>query len=98
MDHDSTYPAPLFHPGRIVATPGAMAALDDSPFQAALLLARHVSGDWGDVCDEDSRANADALALGNRLVSAYATESHMRLWIITESDRSATTLLTPDEY
>jgi hypothetical protein len=94
--HDSR--APLFNPGRIVATPGAMDALNDSPMQAAMLLDRHMAGDWGDVCDEDSRANADALRYGNRLVSVYATQSGARLWIITESDRSVTTLLTPDEY
>ena len=94
--HDSR--APLFHPGRIVATPGAMDALNDSPMQAAMLLDRHMSGDWGDVCEEDSRANTDALRYGNRLVSVYATQSGARLWIITESDRSATTLLLPEEY
>ena len=94
--HDSR--APLFHPGRIVATPGAMDALNDSPMQAAALLDRHMAGDWGDICEEDSRANTDALRYGNRLVSVYATQSGARLWIITESDRSATTLLLPDEY
>jgi hypothetical protein len=94
--HDSR--APLFNPGRIVATPGAMDALNDSPMQAAALLDRHMAGDWGDVCDEDSRANTDALRYGNRLVSVYATQSGARLWIITESDRSVTTLLLPDEY
>ena len=94
--HDSR--APLFHPGRIVATPGAMDALNDSPMQAAMLLDRHMAGDWGDVCDEDSRANTDALRYGNRVVSVYATQSGARLWIITESDRSVTTLLLPDEY
>jgi hypothetical protein len=94
--HDSR--APLFNPGRIVATPGAMDALNDSPMQAAMLLDRHIAGDWGDVCEEDSRANTEALRYGNRLVSVYATQSGARLWIITESDRSVTTLLTPDEY
>ena len=94
--HDSR--APLFNPGRIVATPGAMDALNDSPMQAAMLLDRHMRGDWGDICEEDSRANMDALRYGNRLVSVYATQSGARLWIITESDRSTTTLLLPDEY
>ena len=94
--HDSR--APLFNPGRIVATPGAMDALNDSPMQAAMLLGRHMGGDWGDICEEDSRANTAALRYGNRLVSVYATQSGARLWIITESDRSTTTLLLPDEY
>ena len=98
MDNDSKQIAPLVQLGRVVATPGAMEALGDNTAQALTLLARHALGDWGDTCEEDSRANADALALGNRVVSAYATESGARLWIITESDRSATTLLTPAEY
>ncbi len=96
--HDSR--APLFHPGRVVATPGAIQALgDDSALaNAVALLDRHMAGDWGDLCEEDSRANTDALRYGNRLVSVYATQSGARLWIITESDRSVTTLLLPDEY
>jgi hypothetical protein len=59
---------------------------------------RHSSGDWGDVGLEDWNANDEALALGARLLSAYQLETQGRLWIITEADRSATTILLPAEY
>jgi hypothetical protein len=82
--------------GQIVATRGVL-ALEDSP---ALLpyLARHASGDWGDVCDDDKAANDDALAHGDRLLSAYTTSAGHKLWVITEWDRSVTTILLPEEY
>jgi hypothetical protein len=59
---------------------------------------RHVSGDWGDICAEDRQANADALQYGYRLMSVYELSKTERLWIITEADRSSTTLLLPEEY
>lgn len=101
MDNDSTYRAPLFRPGRIVATSGAIEALgggDSALANAAALLDRHIGGDWGDLCQEDSETNARALARGGRLMSVYQGPDGAPVWIITESDRSATTLLTPDEY
>ena len=61
------------------------------------LLIRHRSGDWGDVCADDARANREALDTGLRILSAYDTAAG-RLWIITEADRSATTVLLPSEY
>lgn len=92
--------APLFHPGRIVATPGAIEALgDDSALaNAVALLDRHIAGDWGAICQEDSDTNARALARGGRLMSVYEGPDGAAIWIITEADRSATTLLLPDEY
>ncbi len=61
-------------------------------------IQRHVSGDWGDICVEDRQANADALQYGYRLMSVYAITPSDKLWIITEADRSSTTLLLPEEY
>jgi hypothetical protein len=85
--------------GQIVATPGALQTLLHAGFDAARLLARHERGDWGDVDAHDRAANNAALADGARLFSAYALgDTGERIWIITEADRSATTILRPDEY
>ena len=89
---------PRFSLGRLVATPGALRALAASPQDGPAFLARHVSGDWGDVDAHDHQANDAALRDGDRLLSAYTTSAGVRLWVITEADRSATTLLLPDEY
>jgi hypothetical protein len=64
----------------------------------AEFLLRHRHGDWGDLDPEDRRANERALRLGDRLLSSYRTRLDAKLWIITEWDRSATTLLLPEEY
>ena len=85
-----------FAPGRIVITRGALDALDGNDVHAC--IARHAGGDWGDVCPEDKQANEDALKVGARLLSAYHTDSGRKFWIITEADRSATTVLLPEEY
>ena len=61
-------------------------------------LRRHASGDWGDVCTDDLQSNQDALQNGLRLLSVYWSSEGIRFWIITEADRSATTILLPDEY
>ena len=60
-------------------------------------LARHAAGDWGDVSPEDAESNAQALHLGNRILSAYG-KGERRFWIITEADRSVTTILLPEDY
>ena len=91
-------PQPLFALGQVVATPGALDTLRDAGIDPLVLLARHVTGDWGELSEEDIEANREALAQGYRLLSAYPLETGERLWIITEWDRSATTLLRPDEY
>jgi len=61
-------------------------------------LRRHLDGDWGDLCDEDRRSNDVALKNGDRLFSSYRVSDDLKLWIITEWDRSVTTLLLPSEY
>jgi hypothetical protein len=66
---------------------------------AASLLARHVSGDWGDLCDEDKLENDRSVSRHLRILSSYGAEDDPdRLWVITEADRSATTVLRPQEY
>ena len=85
--------------GQILATPGALALLEGSNVSPMDLIARHVVGDWGAVCAEDARANIEALATGSRLLSCYFIHSNAeKVWLITEADRSATTILLPDEY
>ena len=61
-------------------------------------IARHCSGDWGDVCEEDWQANEYAMEVGNRLLSSYTSPDGVKFWIITEWDRSVTTILLPDDY
>ena len=86
----------LFNPGQIVATPGALEFAEQGIDLLSLLL-RHLSGDWGDIGIEDKEENNFSYVKGFRIISAYQTEAG-RLWIITEADRSATTLLLPSEY
>ena len=82
--------------GQLVATPGAL-DLAKNGINLAAYLRRHMSGDWGDLCDEDKRSNDTAVSNGTRIFSAYETEEG-KLWIITEADRSVTTFLLPSEY
>jgi hypothetical protein len=89
---------PLFRTGQTVATPGALDALAKAEQRPSEFLSRHLQGDWGELCEEDKQANQDALEQGLRLLSAYRTADGTKLWIITECDRSATTLLLPSEY
>jgi hypothetical protein len=89
---------PKFNLGQIVATPGALEALQQSGQTPQFFLSRHVRGDWGEVCDDDKRLNDQALVDGSRLLSAYRTLKGERLWIITEADRSSTCCLLPSEY
>ena len=89
---------PKFPLGHIVATPGALEALADSGQTPDFFLEKHVQGDWGEVCSEDKRLNDEALINGDRLLSAYRTLKNIRLWLITEADRSSSCLLKPEEY
>ena len=89
---------PLFALGQVLATPGALELLETHQLTALPFVLRHVSGDWGDICAEDRQANTDALQYGYRLMSVYVISKAERLWIITEADRSSTTLLLPEEY
>jgi hypothetical protein len=87
-----------FSLGRIVGTPGALAALTEAGKTPAEFLRRHISGDWGDVDDEDRQANEQSLLEDSRILSAYKLSTGEQLWIITEGDRCSTTLLLPSEY
>ena len=89
---------PRFSLGRLVATPGALRALEEAGQTPAFFLAKHMSGDWGDVDDEDKLANDEALVHGDRLLSAYRTLLGVKIWIITEADRSSTCTLLPSDY
>lgn len=94
---------PKFGFGRVVATPGAVAALKEAGQSPWEFLCRHLAGDWGDVDAEDNAANDQALKDGSRILSAYRLKSGEKIWIITEAEddhghRSATTLILPAEY
>ena len=89
---------PKFPLGKIVSTPGAIDALTESGQTPFEFLSRHLAGNWGIVDDEDKQANDDALIHGERLLSAYLTSKGIKIWIITEADRTSTCLLLPDEY
>ena len=88
----------LFPLGQVVATLGALRALAEAGQEPVDFLDRHTCGNWGVVPEEDWALNDEALRRGLRLLSSYRLASGERLWIITEADRSATTLLLPDEY
>jgi hypothetical protein len=83
--------------GRTLSTPAALACCERHGISPQSLLCRHGQGDWGGLCVEDQRANEVALQSGGRLMSSYQLGPD-RIWIITEADRSATTLLLPEEY
>ena len=109
---------PRFALGRVVATPGALALIHATNSNPFVLLAKHVTGDWGEIDPEDVVTNEDALKHGLRVLSVYrlplqavvengaapaqpsqeADEHDNRIWVITEADRSVTTLLLPEEY
>ncbi len=85
---------PRFPLGKTVATPGALAlGIDLNPY-----MHRHHCGDWGDLCAEDKQANEDALIRGDRILSCYQVGGGRRIYIITESDRSSSCILLPEEY
>jgi hypothetical protein len=94
---NTTSNKPLFALGQIVATPGALELLESAEEAPSEFIVKHVSGDWGEICDEDRELNDAALKEQSRLFSAY-TVGNDKLWIITEADRSSTTLLLPSEY
>ena len=85
-----------FELGQLLATQGALEAAGDEDLLP--YLTRHARGDWGDVGDGDGRANDRALSEGARVLSEYRLANGTRIWIITEADRAATTILLPDEY
>ena len=94
---------PLFKLGQVVATPGAIEALEKAgqvPFE---FIACHIRGDWGELSEEDRRLNDEAVKDGSRILSAYRLKTGVKVWVITEAEddqghRAATTILLPDEY
>ena len=89
---------PRFELGQVVATPGALEALEEAGQDAFEFLARHASGDWGDLCEADKQENEFSVANGFRILSSYTLSTGAKVWLITEADRSATTILLPREY
>jgi hypothetical protein len=87
---------PKFAPGQIMATRNAVDTLPALEILHA--LNRHVVGDWGDLCEEDWKLNEDALASEGRLLSVYHTKGGVKFYVITEWDRSVTTVLLPEDY
>ncbi|QXI31558.1 hypothetical protein HU752_020000 [Pseudomonas vanderleydeniana] len=99
-DPEQRVPGLFFPPGQVVATKAVHALMKQRRLEASVYVNRHLTGDWGDLGDEDKQSNEYALEHGLRLFSAYNidTEGEDKLWIITEADRSCTTLLLPSEY
>jgi len=95
---DSNIGSRLFCLGQVVTTPGAMDALQESHEPPSIFLLRHIRGDWGELCEEDKQANEDALKEGLRILSSYRTNLGVKIWVITEADRSSTCLLLPSDY
>lgn len=89
-------PEPKFPMGQLYCTLGVMALVSHIELESKLL--RHLRCDWGELCEEDKKRNDLALKNGGRLFSAYSCAPNTRIWIITEADRSATTILLPEEY
>jgi hypothetical protein len=87
-----------FNSGQIVATPAAIDALERAGESMSTYLNRHLSGDWGDVDAEDKATNERSLEDDERLLSAYHLNDGTKLWVLTEWDRSATTVLLPEDY
>lgn len=87
-----------FKLGQVVSTPGAIQALQQSNETAWNYLVRHLSCDYGEICQEDKEANDEAVKDGSRILSAYMLKNGEKIWVITEADRSVTTILLPDEY
>lgn len=92
-----------FSLGQTLATPGALQAIEESGQAPSDFIARHVSGDWGDLSEEDKRLNEISLKVGSRIFSVYRTANGVELWVITEGTdeagkRAATTIVLPEEY
>lgn len=96
VTRERTAITPRFTPGAVVMTQGVQSSISPPELMAA--LRRHLSGDWGELGEEDWKTNEAALRRGERLLSAYNAANGQRFWIITEADRSSTTALLPEEY
>jgi hypothetical protein len=91
-------PVVRFPLGQVVATPGALAAMERNGAQPLTFLARHQAGEWGDLDAADIAENEYSVNRELRLFSAYTLSDGTRIWIITEADRSSTCILLPEEY
>lgn len=94
---------PKFQVGRLLATPGAMEALEKAGQSIHEFLARHIQGDWGCVCPDDAAANDESVRDGSRILSAYRLTTDVKIWLLTEAadnhgQRAATTALLPEEF
>jgi hypothetical protein len=92
----TTY-APLFPLGKTLSTPAARDELNELNYSPLDLLRRHMSGDWTEMAVEDQQSNHEAVTNGSRVFSAYIIQG-TKFWVITEADRSSTTILLPSEY
>lgn len=97
-DSENEGSKPIFRLGQLVGTPAALQALQDAEKDPLELLIRHVTGDWGDMDEEDKKENDLSVREGFRILSAYRLATGVKIWVITEADRSATTFLLPEEY
>jgi hypothetical protein len=93
-----TLSPPRFAHGRLVMTHSVRVLIQRTRLDVLSILQRHLAGDWGDLPEEDRKSNETALRTGDRLFSVYHVNADVTLWIITEADRSVTTLLLPDDY
>ena len=87
----------LFALGKVVSTPNALEFVLKHHINILTLLHRHQIGDWGELCEEDRESNEDALITDSRILSSYNFDQD-KIWIITEADRSLTTILLPSDY
>jgi len=96
MSASAAHAVAKFRLGHIVATPNALESITQDDILTA--IGRHQSGDWGDVCAEDRQANDQALVQRTRIFSVYHAANATKFWLITEADRSVTTVLLPEDY
>jgi len=97
--HTNTTPSPVrFQLGQLFMTPGAIEALEDAGQSPQEFISRHARLEQGELCDEDYRENLFSVDKRLRIFSAFKTANGVRLWLITEADRSATTILLPEDY
>ncbi|MGH7782276.1 MAG: hypothetical protein ACREO5_00305, partial [Candidatus Binatia bacterium] len=89
---------PLFSLGNLVATPAALAALERTGEDARSFIRRHITGDWGDLSQTDKQENDCAIDIPLRILSAYTLKDQTKIWVITEADRSSSTILLPEDY
>lgn len=88
----------LFELGQLLITSGSEEKLNSLQMDPMVLLARHVSGDWREMHEDDQAQNADAVKNGGRIMSEYTLNVDEKIWVITEWNRSVTTILLPEEY